>query len=311
LALLQQEFPELPVVALPAYAPRYSRKGSLFTALFFQLPKFLWVIHREHRSVARLIQDHGIDFVFSDNRYGCWSRHVPSVFITHQLAIVLPKPLRWAEGLVRYLNHRQIRKFTHCWVPDYPDQSLSGKLSDARGLRVNFIGPLTRFERPSTLTGESLDVLAMVSGPEPQRSLFLARILAVLRETGCHFRILAGQPEESASTPVEVLPHLPTNALQELILSSRLVICRSGYSSLMDLSELGKAMLLVPTPGQTEQLYLAAWWEANGWAVTCHQEELSATRVRHVLQNPHPLRPKLPEKTNLNALISRVLAHTP
>lgn len=310
LALLRQEFPALQAFPLPAYAPRYSRRHRLFVALFFQLPKFLWVIHREHRSVARLVKDQHIDFIFSDNRYGCWCREAPSVFITHQLSIQLPAALRWAEPMVRFFNHRQIAKFTHCWVPDYPDQSLSGKLSDPHALRVSFIGPLTRFERAPAPVAQSLDVLAILSGPEPQRTLFMTRALGALREAKCRFKVVTGQPGADA-TSAEVLPHLSSKSLQELILSARVVICRSGYSSLMDMHELSKPMLLVPTPGQTEQLYLASLWEQRGWATACDQDMLSARLIQALIQKPPPPLPRAPQKASLNELISRVLTDIP
>ncbi len=310
LALLRQEFPTLLALTLPAYAPRYSRSGRLFTALFFQLPKFLWIIHQEHRKVAHIVSDHRINVVFADNRYGCWSKQVPSVFITHQLSIILPRSLRWAERLVRFFNHRQVRHFTHCWVPDYPDQSLSGRLSDPHGLSVAFVGPLTRFSRAVLPAVESLDIVALISGPEPQRSLFLTTVLGALRDARCRFRVVAGVPEGEMATE-EVLPHLPSKDLQELILSSRMVICRSGYSSLMDLYELSKPMLLVPTPGQTEQIYLAALWADRGWATNCPQEHLSAAVIQAQLNSLSLLRPPVREKTSLETLISRVLADIP
>lgn len=50
--------------------------------------------------------------------------------------------------------------------------------------------------------------------------------------------------------------------LSELIKSANCIICRSGYSTLMDLFVLKKTnLILIPTPAQSEQLYLASYWK--------------------------------------------------
>ncbi len=45
--------------------------------------------------------------------------------------------------------------------------------------------------------------------------------------------------------------------LEHAINSSKVVIARSGYTTLMDLAKLGKEAFFIPTPGQFEQKYLA------------------------------------------------------
>ena len=55
---------------------------------------------------------------------------------------------------------------------------------------------------------------------------------------------------------------MPTaKELSQLILNATTIICRSGYSTLMDLQHLQKKnYIFVPTPGQDEQEYLAKYW---------------------------------------------------
>ena len=48
-----------------------------------------------------------------------------------------------------------------------------------------------------------------------------------------------------------------TKELNDLIKRSKVVIARSGYSTIMDLYALEKPAILIPTPGQSEQLYLS------------------------------------------------------
>lgn len=45
--------------------------------------------------------------------------------------------------------------------------------------------------------------------------------------------------------------------LETTINSSKLIISRSGYTTIMDLAKLNKRAIFIPTPGQYEQLYLA------------------------------------------------------
>ena len=131
LLLLKNEFPHLTFFTLSAYSPLYSRSQSMIWKIVSQIPKFVEVIRKEHQQIQTLIEKHKIDFIISDNRYGCWSAKIPSVFMTHQLNILMPYGLKWIEPLVRRVNKRLIKKFSTCWIPDYAEEtlSLSGKLS--------------------------------------------------------------------------------------------------------------------------------------------------------------------------------------
>ena len=119
LLLLKNEFPHLTFFTLSAYSPLYSRTQSMIWKMVSQLPKFVEVIRKEHQQIQVLIEQHKIDFIISDNRYGCWSAKIPSVFMTHQLNILMPDGLKWIEPLVRRVNKRLIKKFSSCWIPDY------------------------------------------------------------------------------------------------------------------------------------------------------------------------------------------------
>jgi UDP-N-acetylglucosamine:LPS N-acetylglucosamine transferase len=62
--------------------------------------------------------------------------------------------------------------------------------------------------------------------------------------------------------------------LSNLLSRVDLVICRSGYSTMMDLRAMGKPAILIPTPGQTEQIYLAQRAESQGWVAVLQQDEV-------------------------------------
>ena len=163
--------------------------------------------------------------------------------------------------IVNQINRLFIKKFDHCWVPDLKNSLLSGELSDSN-LEKTFIGPQTRFKKiVEERKNYKYKYLAIISGPEPQRSLLKHEIQNCFHKTNQHCAIINGltNTNETSSRKISYYPHLETTAFRELLTKSELVICRSGYSSIMDLYILQKKVLFIATPGQTEQEYLAKY----------------------------------------------------
>ena len=275
--LLQQEFPALKILPLRGYRVKYSRQGLFFAGtLLLQLPGIWSAIRAEHRWLAAIVETEKIDLVISDNRYGLYHPLVPCIFITHQLTI--KAPFAWLENGIRRLNYRYINRFKACWVPDMADApGIAGLLShptELPAVPVAYINLLCRFTPRELPVVYKLCVL--LSGPEPQRSLLEEKIIASLQDFREPVLLVRGKPAET-STPalpphVTVVNHLPTAALSEAILQSELVICRSGYTTVMELLSLKKKMILVPTPGQTEQVYLGKNLMEAGYAFTIPQQ---------------------------------------
>ncbi len=255
LVLLQQEFPKLKFHELASYKANYSDKISFMMKIIFQMPKFLLTIQKEHRQIERVVRNESIDLLISDNRYGCWSSTVPSVLITHQINILMSSSWKWLEGTINYGNHRQISKFTQCWIPDFPN-GITGKMTQPILPKTKFVGMLTRFQKQNiSMTRE---VLFLISGPEPQRTILEKKIKEEVRRIGCKsYFIVKGKPEDERESNKNEISHLSATELNEVIESSQLVISRSGYTTIMDLCKLGKKAIFIPTPGQTEQEYLA------------------------------------------------------
>jgi uncharacterized protein (TIGR00661 family) len=261
LALLKKEFPVLPAYSLPAYAPEYPRDGSMAWKMLRQLPKFLRTIKQEHRDVEELVTLHAIDGIISDNRYGCWSSRVPSVFITHQSNILMPKRFGWLSGFVRRVNMSKMKKFTLCWIPDVPNRSLAGKLMTfgelPKDFKYEFIGPLSRFS-PRLQDRTRYDLAAIFSGPEPQRTMLENIVVPQLEKSTLRYFVVRGVFRESESgADGHSADFMTSSELQQVIESSEIILARSGYSTVMDLAALGKRAIFIPTPGQTEQEYLA------------------------------------------------------
>jgi predicted glycosyltransferase len=253
-----------------------------------QSPSIIYGIFREHRQLEEIIRDYRIDAVISDNRFGMWSKKVYSVYMTHQLQIKAPERMKWAEPWLYKAHQWFISKYNECWVPDFPgSNNLSGDLSHQYPLPGNshFIGFLSRFNTENILvdTDDSTkgpEVLIMLSGPEPQRSIFediILKEMAVLpQQNVVILRGLPGKSVQSSPLPgVVSYNHLPDKKISRLIRSAGTIICRPGYSTIMDLVTLGRNAILVPTPGQTEQEYLAVYLSTKGQFIRMEQEGFS------------------------------------
>ena len=282
-AVLEAECPQITFLFLKGYDVFYgTNRATTYLTLLFQLPKILIRIKKERKWLKKIAQQATIKATISDNRYGFYLPNTPSIFITHQLLVKTGAGMPWDRWLQR-LHYRMIRKFSACWVPDQQGRlNAAGELSHPLAkppLPLAYIGCLSRLQPCTDASPHQYHLLVMLSGPEPQRTLF--EKLVVDQLTDCKHRIAlvrgipAGGQALSLPAHVTVFDRLSSQTLNELICASRLVLCRSGYSSIMDLLKLRKRMILVPTPGQTEQEYLARWLHQNGLACIAYQQSFS------------------------------------
>jgi uncharacterized protein (TIGR00661 family) len=265
-SIVQQEFPQIKILALKGYGIRYSINGRLFFfKIIQQLPKILHAIIGENRWLNRLVEQEKIDLIIADNRYGLYHKNIPSVFITHQLQLHLNNS--FLEKTSQILLYRWINKFSYCWVPDMVD-GIAGKLSHPTKLPtipIAYINLLSRFSIIQTAI--KYKYCFLISGPEPQRSIFEEKVFEVVRELQEPVAVVRGLPDipetvDDNETTVYGLQstvyfHLPTTELATIIQQSEFIVCRGGFTSLMELLVLKKKLIVVPTPCQTEQEYLA------------------------------------------------------
>lgn len=274
-------FPDLIKVKVPSYNIRYARYLPLWMKLAMQAPRIAAVIRNENRVLKKIISDYNIDYVLSDNRFGFYHERVHSVFITHQLNIKAPFFSAW----INEMNKRYIHCFHEVWVPDYESATnrLSGELTNYKDIRipVKFIGPKSALAHlPEVAWKEKqYDYLILLSGVEPQRSILEKLLLQKFSASGKQIALVRGR---AGIRPEQHYPHITQKdvaygmELKQMILASDTIICRSGYSSLMDLHELNmKKLILIPTPGQTEQEYLAEYWQLKFGARRLHQTKIT------------------------------------
>ncbi|MEP6673508.1 MAG: glycosyltransferase [Ferruginibacter sp.] len=263
--LLRTEFPELRFLFLRGYNISFSKKKiGLFLKIIRQLPGIKNTIAYEHMWLNNCIKEHGIDIVISDNRPGLYHESVKTIYITHQLNIKTGNP--FSSWIANRIHYRYINKFSECWVPDAAEEiNLAAILSHPYSLPkipVKYLGPLSRFEKKNNLP-KKYDLMILLSGPEPQRSLLEEKIVEQLKNyTAKKIILVRGLPGNSEMQPfsnatIQQYNHLAAEELNTLIQQSQLVIARSGYTTIMDLVKLQQKAVLVPTPGQSEQEYLA------------------------------------------------------
>jgi uncharacterized protein (TIGR00661 family) len=276
--ILKQQFPQLTLLPLPGYAVRYSKKGAtLALRLLLQAPRILKTIRAEYLWLKQVQKTHQFNLIISDNRFGLWHRSVPSIFITHQLQIQVPNS--WLEKKIQRINYKYIQHFQQCWIPDGAELSLAGHLSHPQQLPnipVQYMGPISRMRKLDSAL--QYKYCFLLSGPEPQRSILEKQILAQVDQLDAPCLLIRGLPGAQQSLPntkhCTIVQHAGTDELMQLLTSSEYIVCRSGYTSLMELMAMQRKMILIPTPGQTEQQYLASYFMDRGWGLAATQENL-------------------------------------
>ncbi|MBC8457670.1 MAG: glycosyltransferase [Deltaproteobacteria bacterium] len=294
LSLLKTEFPDKKFLSIPASNIKYDRKIPAWLVILKQFPGWIINIIREHRILNKIVSNEQIDLVISDARYGLWNSKIPSVLITHQLAIKLPFKSNFLERIIMGTNRLAIKRFNACWIPDYQGfPNLGGGLSHIPAMPENarYIGPISRFDGVKHEADQELkyEVVAVISGPEPQRSVFeelLTRQLAGFKKKSL---LVCGRPGVKENVNLSDfctrVSFLTGEELADILISARFIICRSGYSSIMDLASLKKTAYLVPTPGQTEQEYLADYLSENNMFPYCKQKNFNLQDAISVLDN--------------------------
>lgn len=286
----RREFPDLELRELPDYAVRYAPGPWLVPSLGLSLGR-VWRAIRSESLLVNSWRGEGFDFVLSDNRYGCAMRGVPSVLLTHQLRLAAPPGLAWMEPLGERMVSRLASPFSEVWIPDRAtSRNLSGRLGHPSNPLLfpplRYLGPISRFATAVPDPGwfGPWDTVGLVSGPEPTRTDFEADLRDLFGHRSGRHLLVRGRPDlEAASDPstegVVEVSHLGTPQLAAALRGATKIICRGGYSTIMDLDALGllgPRCLFVPTPGQTEQETLARDLSARALARTCRQGELSS-----------------------------------
>lgn len=282
-SLLQQEFPHIRYVPLKGYNMQYgkSRRRTL-GLIVLQVPKILTSVWQEHRWLKRFLKDNPVSAIISDNRFGLHAPTIPSIFITHQL-LVKTSLGAFADRLTQISNYRMINRFDAVWVPDAANHNtMSGELSHPKHLPdipIHYLGAISRLENCAG-TNLQNDLVIVLSGPEPQRTIFENTLLKDLKNYKGKAVLVRGLPGNAGTVDppganITILNHARAAQLNELFCSAEMIISRSGYTTVMDLLKLGKKSILVPTQGQPEQEYLGKHLQKEQLAYCVFQHQFS------------------------------------
>ena len=288
LALLQRECPQCNFLPFKDYPAPYSSSRFFLPAFVAGLPALLWAIRLEKKRFDEILAGNRFDLIISDNRMGVYSEAIASYFISHQLRYSLPRPLYPLELMTMPFNSLFHRRFTGLIIPDISPcgeaRNLSGKLCRSRiksTIQRSYYAGILTSTRKINLE-EDLDYLAIVSGPEPQRSALEQIILRQIQKLPGEKAVLLGSPQQERHEKLDastcVHSYVCTEEKARLMNRARFIISRSGYTTMMELAELEKRhALLTPTPGQTEQEYLSRYYAREGWFLSRSQYRLRLT----------------------------------
>lgn len=295
LLLLKKSYPTLPFLELPGYDIKYANGKNAAVQSLLQTPKIVRTIREENNAIKEFAEQTPIDIIISDNRYGVRHENIKSIFMCHQIALQAPKPFQWMNAFFLKLHLRQIQKFDALWIPDNEDENnLSGILAHQInfGITHQYIGIQSRFlnYHPTTSFIENIhfDVLIVLSGVEPQRSSLEKKLIEKFQQREEKVLLVQGKTAsftQSTINHITIVSYLETNDLFVALQKAKIIICRSGYSTVMDLATLGKKAIFIPAEGQTEQEYLATSLAKKGFSVTCKQADLNIDAALNRIKN--------------------------
>ena len=287
LLFLKKQFPNLQTIDFKGINIKYCSSNSQILAMILQMPKIFFSIFKEHYELKKIIQQYDIQAVISDNRFGLWNKKIKTIYITHQISVKISKRFEFLNKIAYHLHYQIINKYSQCFIPDFEgENNLSGDLSHKYTLPKNaqFIGILSRFSQKILIdlnkknNENNYKNVAIISGVEPHRTILQKKLLNLFLSKNEKSLIIEGKPAQNIDIQninnVTIVSHLEDEELAQTLKNAEKIYCRSGYSTLMDLWALGiKSAILIPTPGQTEQEYLAEHFLKKGFSVL-KQEDL-------------------------------------
>ncbi|MEA1964380.1 MAG: glycosyltransferase [Candidatus Aerophobetes bacterium] len=281
LELLKKEFKKKCLyLNIPDYSSPYSKRNFFIPKFVAYVPFYINEIIEEHKRIKKLIYKERYERIISDNRFGVYSKEIPSYFISHQLRFIVPGRIKPFERVTERFNYLFKNNFCKFLVPDDRESCLSGELSHNLNYfekdRIEYLGIISDLKKRDVK--EDIDYFISISGPEPQRTIFERRVLAQAPFLRGKVVIALGKPEnekEIVDNHLHIFGFLERERQEEIMNRAKLVITRPGYTTVMELAILGKKALFIPTPGQTEQVYLASYHEKKGNFYSVEQDKLN------------------------------------
>ncbi len=285
LQLLQRELGETAqYLDIPDYPPLISNNSSqLIAKSLIYWPLFVKRIQEGLTKVTKMVKKDHYDLIFSDGRYDIYNTKIPSFFISHQIRIMNPLRITFFEWGSELFNKFFFKRFCGVLVPDNRYNDFSGDLSHNLKIideeKLFYVGVLSDFKKKDSV--KDIDYFISLSGPEPQRTILEKKILSQITDITGKIVITLGKTEEQKEIlqdNIQIYSFLTKENREILMNKAKMVISRSGYSTIMDLAILGTKALMIPTPGQIEQEYLASYLERQEIFYSINQQNLQLKR---------------------------------
>ena len=284
LSYLRSELPGITCYELPDSGIHYKYK-SMYWNMAIASPQLIRSYKQEKIVTQRITKEFVPDLIISDNRYGCYHQKVYSIMISHQAQIMSVNPL--VRRMSKRMLHLLTKPFHEIWIPDLQDSaSITGEMSNFPTRRSRYIGLLSTCYGVDIEPDEDQQILILLSGPEPQRSQLEKQLLSNLPFPNERFKLIRGTEQRPEIPIPSSLQHINITGREQVhreLLKSSMLICRSGYSTIMDLVSAGKPAVYIPTPGQFEQIYLAKKMQHLNAGYVLHQKDIDIGSLRKAL----------------------------
>ena len=269
-------FPEIWYVPHAGYPFKFKGNGNWTLDILKNFSALHLFLQEEKEIVKKLVEKFSPNLIISDQRFGFISKKVKSVVISHQLNL----PVSNWNILAKIVNRRLLSRFDEVWIPDTIEQAFSGELSNGNIRNKHFIGSCSRFKKDTGANYFSkikqYEYLGIISGPSPYNKQLLDLFIDKMTQDNQKATVII--PEELYndslnSTLIKAISSPNHEEFIELLLKSNVIISRAGYSTIMDLIETKNKGILIPTPGQSEQEYLAQFHKDHkSWTFKSEEE---------------------------------------
>ena len=294
-----QDYP----ILLSANSRQFIAKSMIYWPLFIRKMQL------GLSQLTKMLRTRKCDMIISDGRYDIYSKKIPSFFISHQMRIMNPLRIQMLETGSEIFNLFFFKRFRGVIVPDYKEDNLSGDLShNLKRIdeeKIHYVGALSDFKKKNTK--KDIDYLISISGPEPQRTLLERRLLSQVDQLKGSIVITLGKTEKKDNLNrknIKTYSFLTKKKREDFLNRAKLVISRSGYSTILDLTVIGTKALMTPTPGQIEQEYLAKYHNEKGTFYSVSQSDIDLKEDAEIAKKMTGVKRKCDVKKTVEDIIN-------
>ncbi|MEK6968538.1 MAG: glycosyltransferase [Nanoarchaeota archaeon] len=245
---------------------KFSDKGfSMFETLKAG-PSFISLISSQKKWLENFSAKEKIDRVIADGEIGYHLKNKKSFFVNNQLRL-LPGSLL-GDG-TELLTDVFSKGFEKVIVPDDENGTLGGLLTSKTRFydkkRLAYVGILSSIRKKNVV--RNVDYFISISGPGISKEVFTRQVMEQLHLLKGKVVVALGRPdlkEIASKGNAKIYPYLNRKQQESFLNKAKLVISRSGYTTMMELAEIDKKAFFIPTLNHPEQEYLAKFQKNSG-----------------------------------------------